>query len=203
MSKIIRESIIFITALGILFAGAIYVNTKKPKPEPTPVVQTPKADGTGVLIKKKAIKRKTKTGETRKFVHKIALMESKNNPLAINRLGMLGKYQFSPKTIKAMGFNVSKEEFLADTELQDRVMIKFMKDNQRSLRGIIKRYAGQEVNGILITKSGILASAHLAGVGGVLAFFDSTRYNYSTSDSNGATVAMYMKKFGGYNLSDL
>lgn len=199
-----RKYIIYLTALFVLFLGAVYANHKTKVAAPAPVsIQTPKPDGTGVLIKKKTIKRKTKTGETRKFMHKIALMESKNNPLAINRLGMLGKYQFSPRTIKAMGFSVSKEEFLTNTDLQDRVMIKFMKDNRRSLRALIKRYRGQEINGIRITESGILAASHLAGVGGVLAFFYPEKYNYSTGDSNGATVAMYMKKFGGYNLSDL
>lgn len=199
-----RKYLIYVTALIILILGAVYANHKTKVAAPVPVtIQTPKPDGTGVLIKRKPIQRKTKKGETRKFMHKIALMESKNNPLAINRLGMLGLYQFSPRTIKAMGFDVSNEEFLSDTDLQDRVMIKFMKDNRRSLRALIKRYDGQVINGVLVTPSGVLAAVHLAGVGGVLAFFYPEKYNYSTGDSNGATVAMYMKKFGGYNLSDL
>ena len=102
-----------------------------------------------------------------------------------------------------MGFRVSRDEFLEDPELQDRVMLAFMKDNKRSLRSVIRKFNGQTVNGVDVTTSGILAASHLAGIGGVLSFFYPERYQYRTYDDNGASVAMYMKKFGGFDMRGL
>lgn len=183
-----------ILALIVVFAGYAKA-THTPVPLKPAVV---KPDGTGVLIKKKAPKK-----GVRAFMHSIGKMESKNNHKAVNSLGMLGRYQFDPRTIRAMGFKVTRQEFLNNPELQDRVMLAFMRDNKRSLRHIIKKYDGKVVNGVKVTESGILASSHLAGVGGVLAFFNPSKYTYKTSDSNGASVAMYMKKFSDYDMRGL
>jgi hypothetical protein len=183
-------------AIIVGFAGHAKA-THKPV---TPVVVAPSKPA-GVLIKKK--KPRMRSGGVKIFMHKIGQMESKNNHRATNSLGMLGRYQFDPRTIRAMGFRVGREEFLGDPDIQDRVMLAFIKDNKRSLRGVIRKYHGQEVNGIQVTESGILAAAHLAGVGGVLAFFYPEKYAYKTSDSNGATVAMYMKKFGHINMTGI
>jgi penicillin-binding protein 2 len=50
--------------------------------------------------------------ELEKFLDHVAERESNNTPTVINRYGMLGKYQFSPLTIKGLGYTITKEEFL-------------------------------------------------------------------------------------------
>jgi hypothetical protein len=115
----------------------------------------------------------------------------------------LGKYQFSLKTIKAMGVDVSPDEFLKDSTLQDSVMIIYLRDNARSLRTIIAKFEGTVYQGVRITKSGILAGAHLIGAGGIRAYFEPERYSYPVSDGNGVHVSVYMKKFADYDLTHL
>lgn len=139
-------------------------------------------------------------GDLRAFMYRMASIESDNNPRVVNASGMMGKYQFSPRTLRKMGFNVSREEYLSNEALQDSAMVMYMRENHRILRKIIKRYDGQMYRGVFITKSGILASAHLVGHGGVWAFFSPEKYNYPTQDSNGTSVELYMKKFANYKL---
>jgi hypothetical protein len=140
-------------------------------------------------------------GDLASFMRAIAKMESNHDHHVVNRFGMMGKYQFSPKTLRSLGFDVTQEQFLADPELQDRAMIKFIKQNRRALRGIIRDYAGTHtIDGVNITESGILAGAHLAGVGGVLSYFRPDQHQHPQSDANGATVELYLKKFSGYTI---
>lgn len=135
-----------------------------------------------------------------KFMHQMSMVESNNTLHAVNRFGMMGKYQFSPRTLKAMGIDVSQEEFLRNEELQDSAMVRLMKSNRRALRQIIARYHGKTVNGVYVTESGILAGAHLVGAGGVLAFFYPEKYSYNTVDGNGTSVVYYMNKFANYDI---
>lgn len=137
------------------------------------------------------------------FMRHMSMVESDNNHRVVNRFGMMGKYQFSPRTLQGLGFNVSKEQFLADPELQDEAMIKLIQNNKRELRSIIRQFSGKVVNGVYVTESGIIAGAHLVGTGGVLAFFYPEKYGHNTADGNGTPVSLYMKKFAGYNLKNI
>lgn len=139
-------------------------------------------------------------GNLPEFLKSMARMESDNNPHAVNRFGMLGKYQFHPQTLRELGIDVSKEEFLNDEALQDTAMVRYLKANASELNRVIRKFSGKTVDGIVVTRSGILASAHLTGTMGVLSFFYPDKYQYRTSDANGASVQLYMKKFGNFNL---
>jgi hypothetical protein len=156
----------------------------------------------GNITKKAPVKRKKPSyrGDLTDFMTKLAKIESDNDPRAVNRFGMMGKYQFSPRTLRLMGFKVSREEFLNNEELQDSALIAYMKENRRILSRIIRKYENTYVNGVYVTRSGILASAHLAGHGGVWAFFDPEKHSYATADANGTSVEMYMKKFANYHI---
>ena len=61
---------------------------------------------------------KSQPTELEKFLHHMARRESDNTPHVVNKFGMMGKYQFSPSTVKVLGFNITKKRFLSDTELQ-------------------------------------------------------------------------------------
>tara|TARA_B100001939_G_scaffold143643_1_gene124403 strand:+ start:1155 stop:1745 length:591 start_codon:yes stop_codon:yes gene_type:complete len=131
------------------------------------------------------------------FLDAIGHRESSNRYDVVNSYGYMGKYQFGKSTLKGLGFKVTKEEFLNNPELQEKAMYELLKHNQKKLRRFIEKYDGKVVHGVLITESGILAAAHLAGQGNVRKFF---RKGYEFKDGYGTKMTSYMTQFGGYDL---
>ena len=131
------------------------------------------------------------------FLDAIGHRESSNRYDVVNSYGYMGKYQFGKSTLKGLGFKVTKEEFLNNPELQEKAMYELLKHNQKKLRRFIEKYDGKVVHGVLITESGILAAAHLAGQGNVRKFF---RKGYEFKDGYGTKMTSYMIQFGGYDL---
>jgi hypothetical protein len=76
-----------------------------------------------------------------------------------------------------------------------------MRENNRELGGIIRRFNGKTFKGIYITRAGILAAAHLAGSTNVKQFFASSDYNGRT-DANGTSIRNYLTEFNKYNLRE-
>jgi len=133
-----------------------------------------------------------------KFLHDLGFRESSNNYKIVNQYGYLGKYQFGRKTLNSIGMeNISNRKFLSSPELQEEAMQRLMISNYKSLRRYINKYEGTVVHGILITKSGVLAAAHLGGAGNVRKWF---RRGAVFKDANGTKITSYMKQFGGYKL---
>jgi len=133
-----------------------------------------------------------------KFLEDLGFRESSGNYKAVNKYGYLGKYQFGRKTLNAIDMkHISKRQFLSSPELQEEAMQRLMLANYKSLKRYVKKYNGTVVHGILITKSGVLAAAHLGGVGNVKKWF---RRGIEFKDANGTKITSYMKQFGGYNL---
>lgn len=136
------------------------------------------------------------------FMSRIAQFESGNNHKIVNQYGMMGKYQFSPTTVRGLGFKVSRSQFLENPHLQDSVMYAYMKYNHRDLEPYIERYEGKTVKGVKMTRATILAGAHFAGSGGMKAFFHSSNPN-GTVDGNGMTLRRYMSNFSQVHLPSL
>ena len=61
-----------------------------------------------------------------------------------------------------------------------------------------EKYSGMNLNGEIITESGILAAAHLSGPESVKTFF---KYGKDRTDGNGVRISHYLIKFSGYNLN--
>jgi hypothetical protein len=97
--------------------------------------------------------------------------ESSNRYNVVNRLGYMGRYQFSYTTLKALGYNITRKEFLNNPDIQEEAMDRLLTENYKSLKKYIDKYDGKVVHGIRITKSGILAAAHLGGAGNVSRWF--------------------------------
>ena len=131
------------------------------------------------------------------FLEAIGHRESGNRYDIVNSFGYMGKYQFGKSTLKGLGFKVTQEEFLNNPALQEKAMYELLKHNKKKLKRFINKYEGQVVHGVLITESGILAAAHLAGQGNVRKFF---RNGYEFKDGYGTKMTSYMEQFGGYNL---
>lgn len=131
------------------------------------------------------------------FLDAIGHRESGNRYHIINKYGYMGRYQFGKATLKGLGFKVSRTEFLNSPYIQEKAMDKLLKHNRKKLDKYITKYEGKIVHGVLITESGVLAAAHLAGAGNVRRFF---RKGYEFKDGFGTRMTSYMRQFNGYNL---
>ena len=152
-------------------------------------------------------------GDLYVFMGAMALRESNNTPTVVNRYGYLGKYQFSPKTLWALGrrFRVTEDQFLGTEALQDSAMVQYLQDNRTIIQDLIVRFDGRWYRGLYITESGLLAGAHLVGPHGLRAFLDPTyaisrngvRYRPRIIDGNGTHVGAYIEQFSRYALDNL
>lgn len=132
------------------------------------------------------------------FLRKIGHVESGNRYSVVNRWGYMGKYQFGLKTLRALGIDASKKEFLSSPTLQEHAMDKLLKENKKALKRYIRKYDKKLVHGVYVTESGILAAAHLGGAGNVATWF---KYGDDFKDGNGTPITRYMKIFSGYSLN--
>ncbi|GGZ67394.1 peptidoglycan-binding protein LysM [Algibacter mikhailovii] len=133
------------------------------------------------------------------FKEAVAFKESGGNYFSVNTYGYLGKYQFGAGTLRLIGIH-NPEEFLASPGLQEKAFVANAARNKWILRRDIKNFVGKRINGIIITESGILAAAHLAGPGSVKKYLRSYGLD-NFADGYGTTVYHYMKRFSGYDMS--
>ncbi|GAA4238066.1 hypothetical protein GCM10022291_27130 [Postechiella marina] len=135
------------------------------------------------------------------FKEALAFKESGGNYFTVNTYGYLGKYQFGRGTLKLIGIN-NTDQFLKNPKLQEKAFIANAQRNKWILRRDIKNFVGKRINGIVVTESGILAAAHLAGPGSVKKYLRSYGLD-NFADGYGTTVRYYMKRFSGYDTSFL
>ena len=131
----------------------------------------------------------------------IAFKESQGNYKKINEIGYMGKYQFGVETLKTIGIFDSLS-FLNSPKMQEKAFVALLAKNKWELKDEIAEYEGDIVGGVRVTESGILAAAHLGGVGSVKRFLKSNGAR-KCRDQNGASVKSYMKDFGGYETSGI
>lgn len=135
------------------------------------------------------------------FKEALAFKESQGKYRKINTLGYIGKYQFGVETLKSVGIHDSTR-FLNSPKLQEKAFVALLSKNKWQLKHEIEKYKGKVIGGVRITESGLLAAAHLGGVGSVKKFLKSNGKNIN-KDQYGSTVASYMKEFGGYETSGI
>lgn len=133
------------------------------------------------------------------FKEALGFKESGGKYACVNTLGYLGKYQFGANTLKLIGIYNTKE-FMNSPKLQEKAFLANAKRNKWILRRDIKNFVGKRIDGVLVTESGILAAAHLAGPGNVKRYLRSYGA-LGFSDAYGTSVRNYMKKFSGYDVS--
>jgi len=132
------------------------------------------------------------------FLDAIGHRESSNRYDVVNGWGYMGKYQFGRRTLKALGYDVSKKEFLNSPYLQEQAMLDLLNHNKKILNNYIEYWDGKKINGNVITESGILAAAHLAGPGNVKRFL---KKGEEFKDGNGTKLTSYLTEFSGYKLN--
>ncbi|WP_026915001.1 hypothetical protein [Christiangramia portivictoriae] len=133
------------------------------------------------------------------FKEALAFKESRGNYKSINEFGYLGKYQFGKGTLELVGV-YDTVGFLNSPALQEAAFYANASRNKWILQRDIKRFVGKNINGVIVTESGILAAAHLAGPGSVKKYLRSWGAQ-AFSDAFGTTIKTYMKRFGGYDTS--
>jgi len=133
------------------------------------------------------------------FKEALAFKESGGNYNSVNTYGYLGKYQFGASTLKLIGIH-NPAKFLKNPRLQEKAFLANTARNKWILRRDIKNFVGKRINGIVVTESGILAAAHLAGPGSVKKYLRSYGLD-NFADGFGTTVYYYMKRFSDYDTS--
>jgi len=136
--------------------------------------------------------------ETEMFLNSIGMRESSNRYDVVNGWGYMGKYQFGKRTLKNLGYDISKKEFLNSPHIQEMAMLDLLSHNKKILQSYINQYSGVIVDGIEITESGILAAAHLGGPGNVKRYFKKGK---QFKDGNGTKLTSYLTNFSGYALN--
>jgi len=136
--------------------------------------------------------------ELEKFLDAIGHRESTNRYDVVNPWGYMGRYQFGKSTLKGLGYDVSRKEFLSNPKLQEEAMMALLNHNKEKLQKYIDVFDGKTINGIYITESGILAAAHLGGQGSVKRYFKNGKV---FRDGNGTKITSYMDKFSGYDIA--
>lgn len=133
------------------------------------------------------------------FKEALAFKESQGIYDIINAYGYVGKYQFAPTSLNAVGVT-DIEAFRLDSKLQENAFLAFTSRNKYLLRNYIDKYEGKVINGVKITESGMLAAAHLAGAGNVKKYLRS-HGTHQFNDAYGTSLQSYLKRYSGYNTS--
>ena len=132
-----------------------------------------------------------------RFLNDIGFRESGNRYDITNTWGYMGKYQFGKSTLKGLGFEVTRKEFLNNPQLQEEAMMALLLHNKEKLQKYIDVFDGQTINGMYISESGILAAAHLGGQGSVKRYFKNGKV---FKDGFGTKITSYMAQFSGYDI---
>jgi hypothetical protein len=190
--KIIKRTI-FVMFLALMLMSFTNIYLRMTSEEPLVI---PKNDV--VLVPIEIEKIPIEIDQTDKFLDAIGMRESSNRYDVVNGWGYMGKYQFGKRTLKALGYDVSKKEFLNSPYLQEKAMLDLLHHNRKILKTYIEYWDGKTIHGKRITESGILAAAHLAGPGNVKKFF---RKGAEFKDGNGTKMTSYLTQFSGYKLN--
>jgi hypothetical protein len=137
----------------------------------------------------------------------ISDMESGSNPTAINPYGYMGLYQFGEQTLRGLGSDVTLQKFRKNglavfpVKEQHRLFKKFTLMNENYLKDLILEYDGKIINGVRLTRAGILAGAHLVGCGSAKRVL-MNKGKVDIRDGNGVSFFDYASKFShiGYIL---
>lgn len=138
-------------------------------------------------------------GKVDSLQEKLKLEESSNNYGSINAEGFMGAYQFGDKRLNdyraEKNATFTNSEFINNKELQDKVFKWHEADITKFINmSGFKKYIGQKIMGVPVTKDGMIAVAHLGGKTGLKKFL-TTNGEYNEQDSNGTSLLDYLRKF--------
>lgn len=136
--------------------------------------------------------------ESRRDYGRCRYTETKNG---ITYSQFWGRYQIGKSARKEVGYDtVPMHKFLADSLMQEKCMLKLMKRIKVILKDEINEYDGKWIGNYYITESGLIAMAHLVGVGNVKTFINSNG-SIIPKDGNRKLSTDYLQQFGRYELN--
>jgi len=194
-----RKTIIFTIVVSLLSFGMIDSATTSKSSEELWIQMVEKEELRKLEEKRLEEERRIQyhEDELNRFLTDIGFRESGNRYDITNTWGYMGKYQFGKSTLKGLGFNVTRKEFLNNPQLQEEAMMALLLHNKEKLQTYIDTFNGQTINGMYISESGILAAAHLGGQGSVKRYFKNGKV---FKDAYGTKITSYMKQFSGYDI---
>ena len=158
------------------------------------------------ILYNEALIKHNKTQEYKRFLYDLGRSESSNDYHRYNKYGYIGRYQFGFAARKLAGFeHITFYDFVNNpsiwpAEHQDYAMSILLEKNITELQDIINQIESGKLVvyafGKPVTKSGILAGAHLAGYGGVKRYVHKNR---NPRDAFGTSLEQYLYKFSGYD----
>jgi hypothetical protein len=155
------------------------------------------------------------------FLNALARRESSLNAQAQNRYGYVGLFQMGEAALIDAGFYrpdgtgnndwrgswtgaggiTSLREFKDHPEAQVAAVTAYHQRLWTTIQRLgLDRYLGQSIAGVEMTRSGMIAAAHLVGLGNLAAFLRSDGTTVPR-DGNGTTLTEYAARFGGYELA--
>ena len=162
-------------------------------------------------------------GDVDDFYRALAQRESSGNPAVENSLGYLGLYQMGELAmIDADWYSEagartsrndwtgqwltgarnnavsSKQSYLGNARAQDIAVVRYHDRVWTYIVGLgLDEYEGRRINGILITRSGLLASSHLLGAGTLRDYLEANGQG-SFADGFGTSIEEYLSLFANY-----
>ncbi|WP_319471540.1 hypothetical protein [uncultured Pseudodesulfovibrio sp.] len=189
-----------------VYEGSQYRGKIKPKTETPPTTGDSKGKTDEKLVAKE-----DEPDQLEDYLSTLGKRESSGKYNIKNTKGYLGKYQMGSSALTDAGYmkngkwtgkdGIDNEEaFLNSPEIQEKAIRSFVKKqwSYAKLEGLDK-YVGKTINGIKITRSGIIAGVHLKGARGTKPFFE-TNGKIDPTDGFKTPVSEYIKKMGGFNL---
>ena len=174
----------------------------------THICSAPKIDFRLELLQFKSVSeyygRKLHESEYSRFIRDLGKSESGNNWQSINRIGCFGEWQFRESTLRFLGYKaISLRKFRVNPDI-------FPREQQlKALKTLIRinlvyltdynHFIGDSLNGVRITKSGMIAASHLGGAGSLMKFLESGG-RINRKDVLGTSIRDYLKKFRNYDL---
>lgn len=153
----------------------------------------------------------TTKGNQEDFCEALAFSESSGNYKA-KKGQYLGKYQLGKAALMEIGYMdkngkftkksgvKNAQEFLNSPDAQEKAMALYSKKQWSYIKEAATKYEGQKINGIQLTRSGMLAAAHLVGPTALKEYLASGGKKIK-KDGNGTSLERYLKEFGGYDVS--
>ena len=145
--------------------------------------------------------------EFNRFLDDIAKRESGGNWKIYNKFGYIGLYQFGRAALIDVGYNeITFNKFISNPYIfpitkQNLVMVKYLHKNKtQHLNHIIDMVTNKDIvlRGVKVTRSGVLAGAHIGGVRGVRNLM---LYDIDKADAFGTRISDYVIEFSGYDFS--
>jgi len=143
------------------------------------------------------------------FYAALAQRESRGDHTVVNQFGFMGLYQMGPAALQDVGYMDgsgnwtgrdgirSQNDFLNNRTVQEKAIREYHVKLWSYLPPDVQGCIGRTVKGINVTKSGLVAAAHLRGQGGITRLIRSDGQD-DDPDEIGTLCSEYLKQFGGY-----